>query len=165
MAACGVAYLARRNLRWDHAYQAAAELGWLSCGLTLATGSLWAHEAWGTWWVWDPRLTTSFILWLIYSGILLVRAGLDDAHQRARVGAILGVLGVVDIPLVVMATRWFRGLHPVAPRMEPVMRITLLITVVAFTTLFVWLAACRRRQLQLSHSLDTLRRLAEDGSH
>jgi heme exporter protein C len=165
MAACGVAYLARRNLRWDHAYQAAAELGWLSCGLTLATGSLWAHEAWGTWWVWDPRLTTSFILWLIYSGILLVRAGLDDAHQRARVGAILGVLGVVDIPLVVMATRWFRGLHPVAPRMEPVMRITLLITVVAFTALFVWLTACRRRQLQLSHSLDSLRRLAEDGSH
>ena len=55
----------RRDLAWDHWSQAAAELGWLCCGLTLVTGSLWAHAAWGTWWTWDPRLTTAFILWAI----------------------------------------------------------------------------------------------------
>ncbi|GAG12723.1 unnamed protein product, partial [marine sediment metagenome] len=58
MAGAGLVYLVRRSLAWDHWAQAAAEVGWLSSSLTLATGSLWAHEAWGTWWTWDPRLTT-----------------------------------------------------------------------------------------------------------
>jgi heme exporter protein C len=149
MAASGIGYLARRSLAWDHWLQAAGELGWMCCSLTLATGSLWAHEAWGTWWEWDPRLTSSFVLWAIYSGILLVRSGLDDPHQRARLGAILAILGALDVPLVVLATRWFRGLHPVAPQMEPAMRVTLLLTVISCSALFAVLVARRRRQLQL----------------
>jgi len=149
MAGSGLAYLSRRNLAWDHWFQAAGELGWLCCGLTLATGSLWAHEAWGTWWEWDPRLTTAFILWAVYSGVLLVRAGIDDPHRRARVGAVLAVLGALDVPLVVMATRWFRGLHPATPEMAPWMRLTLLICVAAFTVFFAWLANRRREQLEL----------------
>jgi heme exporter protein C len=147
MAGSGLAYLARRDLKWDHWFQAAGELGWLCCGLTLVTGSLWAHEAWGTWWEWDPRLTTAFILWVIYSGVLLARAGIEDPHRRARNGAILAILGALDVPLVVMATRWFRGLHPVAPEMAPLMRTTLLISVVGFTVFFAWLASRRREQL------------------
>ena len=78
MAASGTGYLIRRDLRWDRWFQSAGELGWLCCGLTLVTGALWARKALGTWWVWDPRLTTSFILWVIYSGILIVRSSLDD---------------------------------------------------------------------------------------
>ena len=93
MATAGVSYLIGRDLKWDQWFQAVGEVGWLSCGLTLITGAFWAHEAWGTWWTWDPRLTTSFVLWATYSGILIVRAGLDDPHQRARIGAILAVLG------------------------------------------------------------------------
>ena len=147
MAGSGLAYLARRDLKWDHWFQAAGELGWLCCGLTLVTGSLWAHEAWGTWWEWDPRLTTAFILWAIYSGVLLARAGIEDPHRRARSGAILAILGALDVPLVVMATRWFRGLHPVSPEMAPLMRTTLLISVVGFTMFFAWLASRRREQL------------------
>ena len=84
MATAGILYLRDRNLQWDAWSHAAAELGWLSCSLTLLTGSFWAHEAWGSWWTWDPRLTTSFILWLIYSGNLILRESLDDAHRRAR---------------------------------------------------------------------------------
>ncbi|MBC8870268.1 MAG: cytochrome c biogenesis protein CcsA [Planctomycetes bacterium] len=161
MAGTGIVYLARRRLAWDHWFQSAGELGWLCCGLTLATGSLWAHEAWGTWWVWDPRLTTSFILWLIYSGILIVRASLEDPHQRARIGAILAILGTLDIPLVVLATRWFRGMHPVSPEMAPTMRITLLVSVIGFTAFFVLLAVRRRAQLQLQCSADKLAREAD----
>ena len=161
MAGTGIVYLARRRLAWDHWFQSAGELGWLCCGLTLATGSLWAHEAWGTWWVWDPRLTTSFILWLIYSGILIVRASLEDPHQRARIGAILAILGTLDIPLVVLATRWFRGMHPVSPEMAPAMRITLLVSVIGFTAFFVLLAVRRRAQLQLQCSADKLAREAD----
>ena len=77
-AAAGLGYLVRRELAWDQWAQAGAELGWLCSSLTLITGSLWAHEAWGTWWTWDPRLTTAFILWAIYSAYLLVRGSLEE---------------------------------------------------------------------------------------
>lgn len=161
MAACGAGYLAGRNLWWDHWAQAACEVGWLCCGLTLVTGSLWAHSAWGTWWTWDPRLTTAFVLWAICSGCLIVRAGLEDPHRRARVGAVLAIVGTLDIPLVVMATRWFRGIHPVSPDMEPSMRLVLLVSVAAFTAWFVLLTARRRMQLHLEGLLGEARRKAE----
>ncbi len=149
MAGCGVLYLLRRDLFWDHWFQAAGEVGWLCTSLTLVTGSLWAHEAWGTWWEWDPRLTAAFIMWCILCGLLMVRGGLEDPHRRARVGAVLAVLGALDVPLVIMATRWFRGLHPVAPKMDPMMRVALLTCVIAFTLFFAWLAHHRRRQITL----------------
>lgn len=149
MAGAGLMYLVRRSLEWDHWSHSAAEVGWLCSGLTLATGSLWAHEAWGTWWSWDPRLTTAFILWAIYSGCLLVRTGVEDPHRRARLGAVLAILGVLDVPLVVLATRWFRGIHPVAPPMEPAMRMALIACLVGFSALFALLLVRRRVQLRL----------------
>lgn len=152
-AGCGAAYLARRNLHWDAWAQSAAEVGWVCCTLTLITGSLWARSAWGTWWEWDPRLTTAFILWMIYSGVLLARSSIDDPHRRARLGAVLSILGSLDIPMVVMATRWFRGLHPVKPEMIPSMRITLLVGVVCWTAAFVWLAYLRRRQIGMEQAV------------
>jgi heme exporter protein C len=158
MAGSGVVYLLRRDLTWDQWFQTTGELGWLCCTLTLVTGSLWAHAAWGTWWTWDPRLTTSFIMWAIYSGILIVRAGLEDPHQRARIGAVLAILGLLDIPLVVMATRWFRGIHPVSPEMTPAMRLVLLASVAAFTLLFAMVAVRRRIHLRLEWMADQLQR-------
>jgi heme exporter protein C len=119
--ACGLAmgcsaavYLLGRHLAWDHWSQAAAEVGWLCSTLTLVTGSAWAHEAWGTWWTWEPRLTSTLILWIIYAGIIVTRRSIEDPHRRARIGGMLAIAGTCDIPLVVMATRWFRGIHPVA---------------------------------------------------
>ena len=156
MALAGVAYLFRRDLRWDGWAAAAAETGWLCCTLTLITGSLWAHEAWGTWWTWDPRLTTVFVLWMIYSGCLIVRGGIEDGHRRARAGAVLAVIGVVDLPLVVMATRWFRGIHPATPEMEPAMHAVLLLTVVTFTALMIGVLARRCRQMQMEQRLADL---------
>lgn len=156
MAAAGLAYLVGRDLRWDHWSHAAAEVGWLCCALTLITGSFWAHSAWGTWWTWDPRLTTSFVLWAVYSGCLIVRGSLEDPHQRARVGAVLAILGMLDIPLVVLATRWFRSIHPASPQMEPAMRLVLLLSVAAFTSFFALLVARRRRQLQSERLVEEL---------
>jgi heme exporter protein C len=149
MAATAAGYLVRRNLAWDEWAQAAAELGWLAASLTLVTGSLWAHAAWNTWWTWDPRLLTSFILWAIYGGYLLVRGSLEEPHLRARLSAVLAITGMVDVPLVVMATRWFRGIHPVAPKMDPVMHGVLLVSVAGFTAFFALLLARRRAQLRL----------------
>jgi heme exporter protein C len=149
MAGFGVPYLLTRNLAWDHWSQAAAELGWLCCGLTLATGSLWAHAAWGTWWTWDPRLTSALVLWLIYSGCLVLRAQFDDPHRRARLSAVFAVLGAIDVPLVIVAAHWFRGIHPAAVAMEPSMRAALWLSVAGFTALFGVLLVHRRSQLRL----------------
>jgi heme exporter protein C len=147
MAAAGLAYLIHRDLKWDHWAHAAAELGWLCCSLTLVTGSIWAYEAWGTWWTWEPRLASAFVLWLIYSGCLTLRAHVEDDQRRARLAAVLAIVGTLDIPLVVMATRWFRGMHPVSPELAPSMRLVLLFSVSAFTAMFVTLLWRRRWQL------------------
>ena len=147
MAVTSLIYLLRRQLKWDQWSQAAGELGWLCCSLTLITGSLWAHAAWGTWWTWEPRLVASFILWSLYSGYLLIRGNIADPHQRARLASVVAILGVLDVPLVVMATRWFRGMHPVAPEMEPGMRLVLLLSVVSFTAFMATLTIHRRRQI------------------
>jgi heme exporter protein C len=150
MGICGALYLFRRNLAWDHWSQAAGEVGWLCSTLTLATGSLWARQAWGVWWTWEPRLSFSLILWLIYMGYFLVRASLEDPQRRARAGAVLALLGTADVPLILVATRWFRGVHPVAPQMDPRMRLTLLVATVGFTTFFVFLIFLRKPQLELA---------------
>lgn len=147
MGAASVGYMSRSTPAWDQRAQAAAEIGWLCSTLTLATGSLWAHVAWGTWWTWDPRLTTSLILWILYAGYFLVRAGSDDPRRRARSSAVLAVLALADVPLIILATRWFRGMHPVTPDMDPRMRTVLWMSILSFSTLFLALGILRRRQL------------------
>lgn len=156
MGCCGAMYLIRRRLAWDYWSQAAGEIGWLCATLTLLSGSAWAHEAWGTWWTWEPRLTSSLVLWIIYSGIFLVRSSVEDPHRRARIGGVLAVIGMSDAPLVVMATRWFRGVHPVTPEMDPAMRWVLLASAVSFTALFTYLTVQRRRQLEFSERVAQL---------
>ncbi len=158
MAMAGLLYLATRNLYWDHWAHAAAELGWLACGLTLVTGALWAEAAWGTAWTWDPRLTASLVLWLIYGGCLVVRRSVESDHRRARIGAVLACIGAVDVPLVIMATRWFRGMHPVAPEMEGSMRMVLWINVASFTMLFAVLLIRRKTLAELESSVGDLER-------
>jgi heme exporter protein C len=155
-AASSFMYLLRRNIAWDDWAQAAAEVGWVCASLTLATGSLWAHEAWNTWWTWDPRLTTSLILWTIYAGYFVLRSSISDRNRRARVAAVLSIIGALDVPLVVMATRWFRGMHPVSPVMEPSMRVVLLLTAVALTIFFAYLVVFRRMQLALQREVHSL---------
>ena len=136
--------------------EAAAEVGWLCTTLTLMTGSMWAHEAWNTWWTWEPRLTASLVLWTMYAGYFLLRASVEDPQRRARVSGVLAVLATADVPMVVMATRWFRGMHPVSPEMDPTMRLVLLLSVASFTTLFACLVYLRQRQLRLAARVDSI---------
>lgn len=149
MGCCGAMFLVRRGLAWDFWSQAAGEVGWLCTTLTLITGSAWAHEAWGTWWTWEPRLTSSLVLWIIYAGLFLVRSSIEDPYRRARIVGVLAVVGMSDVPLVLMATRWFRGVHPVSPEMDPRMRLVLLASVIGFTALFALVTVQRRRQLEI----------------
>jgi heme exporter protein C len=156
MGFCAAMYLVRRRLVWDFWSQAAGEVGWLCTTLTLITGSAWAHEAWGTWWTWEPRLTSSLVLWMIYAGVMLVRSGIEDPRRRGRISAVIALVGASDVPLVLMATRWFRGVHPITPEMEPQMRLVLLASVVSFTALFAYLAVRRRGQLERAERTDQL---------
>lgn len=160
MGVTAAVYLAKRNPVWDHWSRATAEVGWLCTTLTVVTGSLWAHEAWNTWWTWEPRLTSSLILWLVFAGYFLVRSSIDERDRRARVGAVLAIMALADVPMVIMATRWFRGIHPVSPEMDVRMRLALLISVVSLTALFAWMAMFRCRQLDLDDRVRTLQHQA-----
>ena len=162
MAGFGALYLRSRDLGWDAWAQSATEIGWLTCTLTLISGSLWAQQAWGTWWTWDPRLTTFLILWMLITGALFVRESIPQAHRRARTCAVLAAVGLLDVPLVAMATRWFRGIHPVSPEMDPAMRYILMAVVSACTAYFGLLLVQRKRQLQWQATIAQLRNEVAD---
>lgn len=151
-----VAYLLRRNLRWDRRAQAAAELGAGMTALTIVLGSLWGRPVWGVWWAWDPRLVSTAVLLLIYLGYLGIRGLADDPHTNARRAAIVGVLGFVDVPIVHFSVVWWRTLHQPptvlepggSPPIESTMLAALVAGWVSFTFLGAWVYLRRIRLLE-----------------
>ncbi len=137
VAVASVMYLWRRNPRWDSLAVASAEVGVLFTTLTLISGSIWGRHVWGVWWTWDPRLTTTLVLWFIYVAYLALRMYIDNADTRRRVAAIFGIVGFVDVPIVWYSVEWWRSLHPVQSvtraGLTSEMVLTLVVTVVAFT--------------------------------
>lgn len=134
-----VAYLWKRKPVWDIVATTSAELGVLFTSMFLLTGSIWAKYAWGTWWAWDARLTSSLVLWIIYVAYFLLRAYISSPEQRARFGAVFGILGFVDVPIVILTLFVSNQMHPgdVAFHLDkPQMIITLVTGVVAFTVLY-----------------------------
>jgi heme exporter protein C len=90
---------------------AGAEVGVVFCSVGLTTGPLWGRRAWGIWWTWDARLTTTLVLWLIYVSYLLLRRFVAGP-QMQTLAAVLGIFGALDVPIVYMANRWWRTQHP-----------------------------------------------------
>lgn len=155
------AYLITRNHRWDGLAVAAAEIGVVFCSLVLITGPLWAKPAWGTWWTWDPRLTTTLVLWLIYVAYIMLRGVLEDPSRRASISAVFGIVGFVDVPIVFMSIRWWRTIHPTVIEsdglnLSPEMVQAMVMAMVAFLLLFAYLLLQR---LRLQWSQDELDRL------
>lgn len=163
-------YLIRGSSRWDHLAAASAEVGVMFTTLTLATGSIWGRSVWGVWWQWDPRLTTTLVMWFIYAGYLSLRAYIDEPEIRYRSAAVLGVLGVVSIPLVWFSVEWWRGLHPTPSITRPgggmpqEMLITLLVSVGAFTMLYIALLQQRIRIQRVSEELTHIHEQLRDQS-
>jgi heme exporter protein C len=106
-----VLYLARRRESYDLVAASAAEVGVVLTGLTLALGSIWGRPTWGVWWTWDPRLTSTAVLFIIFVGYLALRAFVEEPQQRARWAAAVGILGFLNVPVVYMSVRWWRTLH------------------------------------------------------
>lgn len=111
--ACSLLYLWRRQERYDLIAASAAEVGVVLTGLTLALGSIWGRPTWGIWWTWDPRLTTTAILFILYAGYLALRAFVENDEQRARWSAAIGILAFLNVPIVYMSVRWWRTLHQI----------------------------------------------------
>ncbi len=142
----GLVYLWKKDERWDWLARAAAELGAVFLTFTLITGSIWGRTTWGTWWTWDARLTTTLILWFIYIAYLMLRNYMGRTYASARAGAVLAIIGLIDVPIVYESVNWWRTLHPQAvlpiggtPQMPPPMLYTLLVSLVTFTLLFSFL--------------------------
>ncbi len=160
-----VLFLMKGTREWDMRAASAAEVGAIFYTLNLLSGPLWAKPVWGIWWTWDMRLTTSFVLWLVYMGYLMLRRLVDSPEQRARLCAVFSVLGAVDAPIVYMANRWWRTQHPQpvmgggeGSGLEPQMRIAFYLTLVAFTTFFLYLWRVRCKLEQTLDVVETLER-------
>jgi heme exporter protein C len=158
VAGASAAFLWQRDRFSDLLAQAAAEIGMLFCTLVIITGSIWARPIWGVWWTWDPRLTMVAILWMIYAAYILLRLLAGDNELIARYAAVLGIVGVLDIPLLYIAVKLWRGIHPKVEQMAPEMMWTLLVCTGAFLCLFVWLLWLRLRSLTLRDEVAALRR-------
>jgi heme exporter protein C len=147
-----IAYLATKRIRWDRLAAASAEAGVLFTALTIALGMLWGKPVWGAWWTWDPRLTTTAILLLLYLGYLAVRRLPESPARRARWAAVIGIVAFLDVPIVQLSVTWWRSLHQ-GPTVRllgestiaPIMLTTLLIAVGAFTLLYCYLIVLRLR--------------------
>ena len=132
-----ILYLAKRESRWDRIASSSAEVGVVFTTLALVAGSLWARPIWGVYWTWDPRLTSTLVLWLIYVAYLLVRAYVTNKEQGARFGAVIGIIGFLDVPIVALAITLFPTEHP-APviftgGLVGPMLLTFVISIVNFT--------------------------------
>jgi heme exporter protein C len=158
-------FLVKRERRYDALALAAAEIGVVFTTLVLITGPLWAKAAWGAFWVWDARLTTTLVLWLIYVGYLMLRSSVDDM-KRARMAAVIGIVGFLDVPIIYLSVTWWRTMHPTlvvndSGGLDSAMRLTLMVALLSFTLLFAWVLLIRL-QLEQKRDLLAARRAAEE---
>jgi heme exporter protein C len=164
-AVCSGTYLSGRNrsLGWDRVAGASAEIGVLFVALSLVTGSLWGRITWGTYWVWDARLTSTAFLFITYVGYLAVRRLDGTQRQRARRSAVLALLAVLEIPLVHFSVRLWRSLHQEASvatggtdvELDDLMLFSLFLGLTAFSVLFVWLLLHRQRMIYLEDAMSS----------
>jgi heme exporter protein C len=163
-ALCSALYLFRKKHRlgFDRVAGASAEVGVVFMGLTLLTGMLWGRLTWGVFWQWDARLTTTALLFVSYIGYLAVRGLGGSHHQRAKRSAVVGLLVVLEIPLVHWSVRLWRSLHQEASvldtdgdiDMDGLMLFSLFVGVIAFTLIYVWLVLHRSRSMAMEDLLD-----------
>jgi heme exporter protein C len=145
------------GLIWRHpvaelAAKATAPIGAAFTFLALVTGALWGKPMWGTWWVWDARLTSVLVLFFLYLGYIALSEAFDDPSRGTRAASILALVGFVNVPIIKFSVDWWNTLHQPAsvarlggPTIDASMLVPLLVMVVAFTTYYLWLLLIRMR--------------------
>lgn len=157
----GAVYLRTESARADRIARAAALVGVVLTSVTLVMGMLYAKPIWGTFWLWDARLTSTLVLWIIYMGYLLLRRLGEPGRQTARFAAVVGIFGFVDVPIVYFSVTWWRGHHPgpviVSNALPPEMLFTFLVTMACTLFLAGVMVAIRYR-------IETLADAVEEGA-
>ena len=157
-----VGYLWTKRPVFDAIAVASAEIGVLFTGLTLVLGSIWAKPTWGVWWSWEPRVVTTAVMFAMYVGYLLLRNLSSDLERRATRAAVLGIVLVVDVPIVHLSVTWMNALHQLPtvlrpdlqPTLDPRMLASLVAMTIAFTIVYGYLMTARvdielRRQARI----------------
>jgi len=164
-----IIYLQNSKSYWSRLARASAEIGVLFTTFVLISGMFWGREAWNTWWTWDPRLTTSLVLWLMYLAYLFLShtiTGTGNDGQN-KLTAIFGIIAFVNVPLVFMSIRWWRTIHPVVIEIDgsgltPRMVQVLLLSLLTISLLYYQLLRLRLQQLEnknkLRQAINKLRR-------
>ena len=157
-----ILYVWRRDLRVDRWAAASAEIGAVFTTGILITGSIWARVAWNTWWTWDPRLTTSLVMWFVYAAYLVLRSGIPRPESRAMVSSIVGIISFVDVPIVFLSTRWWRSIHPVIEQngsfaMTPTMLLAMFAMLGAVSAFYIYVLRIRVRQETARDALESMR--------
>ncbi|MHC8508316.1 MAG: heme ABC transporter permease CcmC [Rhodospirillales bacterium] len=171
MAGASAALLIWRHPLAGLAARAAAPVGMAFTALTLFTGSLWGKPMWGTWWVWDARLTSVLVLLFLYMGYIALANAFDDAGRGARAAAVLAVAGVINLPIVKFSVDWWNTLHQPAsvlrmdgPSIHADMLWPLLLTAAGFTAFALWFILTRmERDLTLARIRALETRRGRDG--
>lgn len=165
MAIAALGTLVWRHPLADVALKAAAPIGATFTGLALLTGSIWGKPMWGTWWVWDARLTSVFILFLMYLGIIALTRAIDEPGKAARATAIITLVGTVNLPIIKFSVEWWNTLHQPAsvlrmdgPTIDPSLLWPLLIMAVGFTAMFFTLHMLAMRNEIMRRRIAAMRR-------
>jgi heme exporter protein C len=160
-----VLFLVTRNFRHDAIAVATTEVGLAFLAANLVTGSIWGRIIWGIWWTWDARLTSALVCWLLYAGYLMLRRAIEEPTQRARIAAVFNIFAFTDVPIVFFSIKWWRTQHPQpvfwgGGSIDPAMRTTAILNLVALALLAAVLVLIRLRQEEVQREIDSLRRYA-----
>ena len=160
-----IGYLIKQTPKWDAIAHASAEVGVVFVTLALLTGIIWARPVWNTWWTWEPRLTTTMILWLIYVAYLMVRSYAPSQSKGAVYGAVVGIVGFVDVPIVYYSVVWWRSIHPSpvvgpfaqADSLDGSMALILLYSFITFIFFFAYMVMERMELRKTGEALGRIR--------
>ncbi len=163
MVVCGLSihYLIKRDQRSSQLALASAEIGTVFITCVLLTGPLWAKPIWNTWWTWDPRLTTTVVLWFMYLAYIILLSG-GFSEKRRRFAAVYGIIAFVNVPLVFFSARWWRSIHPIVLTgaefsLSNPMKHTLFFTLTTFSLLYIYLLGLRYNGLKLNERITRLK--------
>ena len=159
VAVASVMHLVTGRQKWDDLAYSTAEIGIIFASLILVTGAIWGKPVWGVWWTWDAKLTTTLVLWFIYVGYLMVRAYGPAGTQGKRFASVIALIGAIDAPIIYKATDWWRSAHPernVPSDLNEKMLLTLMVSVLAFTVLYVYLLMERYSLRRSESDLDEI---------
>jgi len=161
-------YVSKRQQKYDWLGVTCAEVGIACITIVLITGPIWAHPVWGIWWTWDARLTSTFVLWLLYISYLLLRTLIEEPGRRALLSALFGIFAFLDVPLVFFSIRWWRTQHPAPVVMggqgsglDATMSKVFFFNVFVMHVFCLFLIVERYMVERLRHDVDLLQREAE----